>query len=163
MQYGCMTDMEALSAPALPEEGKEHKAGMSSQLHFLVVDDQSVVRCIAVALLNALGYQHVSEAENGEEALALLRSGKTSGMPFNFVVTDWNMPVMDGLTLLKTIRTSADLRNLPVLMITSVAEQHNITFATQAGADGYILKPSLNVTLLKQTINDILMNRDLPT
>ncbi len=135
---------------------------MPSQLHFLVVDDQHVVRFIAVALLNALGYKHVSEAENGEKALALLRSGKASGMPCNFVVTDWNMPVMDGLTLLKTMRASADLRDLPVLMITSVAEQHNVAFATQAGADGYIVKPSLNATLLKQAIDDILMKRGLP-
>jgi len=136
---------------------------MPSELHFLVVDDQPVVRYIVVALLKALGYNHVSEAEDGEKALALLRFGSATSIPFGFVITDWNMPAMDGLALLKTIRASTDLRDLPVLMITSITEQHNVAAATRAGADGYIVKPSLNATLLKQAIDHILIKRGWPT
>lgn len=133
---------------------------MSPEFHFLVVDDLPTVRRIVVALLKALGHSKVSEAEDGEKALKLLQSGDALGTPINFVVTDWNMPVMDGLALLQTIRATANLQHLPVLMITAEAEANNIIAATKAGADGYILKPSLNAVILKQTLEKILMKKD---
>lgn len=134
---------------------------MFPEFHFLVVDDLPTVRCIVVALLKALGHTKVSEAEDGKKALKLLQSEDAPGTPINFVVTDWNMPVMDGLALLKTIRATVDLQHLPVLMITAEAETENIIAATQAGADGYILKPALNARIFKETLEKILTERGL--
>lgn len=134
---------------------------MPRQLHFLVVDDLPAVRRIVIALLKALGYTRVSEAEDGEKALVLLQSGDALGMPIDFVVTDWNMPAMDGMTLLQTIRATADLQHLPVLMMTAKTETANMLAATQAGADGYILKHFINAGTLKETLDNILMNRGL--
>ena len=119
---------------------------MPTELHFLVVDDFSTMRRIVSNLLKELGYARVSEAEDGEKALKLLRAADAP-LPVNFVVTDWNMPVMDGLTLLQTIRSTAELNHLPVLMVTAEAKKDNIIAAAQAGADGYIVKPFNAATL----------------
>lgn len=144
-----------------PPEREEHRILVPTQLHFLVVDDQAPVRYVVARLLNALGHHRVSEAEDGEKALVLLRADHAAETPCNFVVTDWNMPVMDGLTLLKTIRASAALQDLPVLMITSVAEQESISAVIRAGANDYILKSSLSAAILRQAISRILMKRRL--
>lgn len=103
---------------------------------FLVVDDFSTMRRIVRNLLKELGFTNVDEAEDGVVALAKLRSGR-----FDFVVADWNMPNMDGLTMLQTIRADADLKHLPVLMVTAEAKKENIIAAAQAGANGYVVKP----------------------
>ena len=103
---------------------------------FLVVDDFSTMRRIVRNLLKEVGYTNVDEAEDGAVALQKLNSG-----PFDFVVTDWNMPNMDGLTLLQTIRQTPHLKHLPVLMVTAEAKKENIIAAAQAGASGYIVKP----------------------
>lgn len=131
-----------------------------SRFHILVVDDLALIRRIIVALLDTLGYTTVTEAEHGEQALELLRSGMGSDAAIDIVITDWNMPVMDGLALLKTIRSSPDLRDLPVLMITSEAEQYNIAAALEAGVDGFIAKLSLSAALLEQTLAQILAIRN---
>ena len=131
-----------------------------SRYHILVVDDLALIRHIIVALLGTLGYTTVSEAEHGEQALELLRSNAASGAAIDVVVTDWNMPVMDGLALLKTIRSTAELHDLPVLMITSEAEQYNIAAALEAGVDGFIAKLSLSAELLEQTLAHILAVRN---
>lgn len=128
-------------------------------LHFIVVDDFSTMRRIIVHLLRDLGYTRVSEAEDGEQALKLLRN-KDAGCPINFVITDWNMPVMNGLTLLQTIRAQVGLRHLPVLMVTAEAKKDNIIAAAQAGADGYIIKP-FNAATLKEKLDRILAKRRL--
>jgi two-component system chemotaxis response regulator CheY len=107
-----------------------------SKIRFLVVDDFSTMRRIVRNLLKELGYTNVEEAEDGQVALNKLES-----QPFDFVVTDWNMPNMDGLTLLRKIRSSDKLKHLPVLMITAEAKKENIIAAAQAGASGYIVKP----------------------
>lgn len=134
---------------------------MAPPFHFLVVDDLPTTRFMIVALLKRLGHTTVSEAEDGEQALKRLQSSEAPGTPVNFVITDWHMPVMDGLTLLRTIRASADLLHLPVLMITSEAESDNISAATQAGADGYLVKPALSAAIFKETLNKILVKREL--
>ncbi|MBP9218440.1 MAG: chemotaxis response regulator CheY [Sterolibacterium sp.] len=113
-----------------------------SKIKFLVVDDFSTMRRIVRNLLKELGYTNVEEAEDGALALQKLRGGG-----FNFVVSDWNMPNMDGLQLLQSIRASAELRSLPVLMITAEAKKENIIAAAQAGANGYIVKPFTAATL----------------
>ncbi|GAB6049521.1 chemotaxis response regulator CheY [Hydrogenophilus islandicus] len=107
-----------------------------SKIRFLVVDDFSTMRRIVRNLLKELGYTNVEEAEDGQVALNKLES-----QPFDFVITDWNMPNMDGLTLLRKIRSSDKLKHLPVLMITAEAKKENIIAAAQAGASGYIVKP----------------------
>jgi two-component system chemotaxis response regulator CheY len=111
-------------------------------LKFLVVDDFSTMRRIVRNLLKELGFTNVDEAEDGVAALAKLRESK-----FDFVVSDWNMPNMDGLTLLQTIRSDPNFKHLPVLMITAEAKKENIIAAAQAGASGYIVKPFTAATL----------------
>ena len=115
------------------------------KLKFLVVDDFSTMRRIVRNLLKELGYTNVDEAEDGAIALQKLNSN-----PFDFVVTDWNMPNMDGLTLLQTIRRTPQLKHLPVLMITAEAKKENIIAAAQAGASGYIVKPFTSATLAEK-------------
>ncbi|MBL8505136.1 MAG: chemotaxis response regulator CheY [Methylobacillus glycogenes] len=109
---------------------------------FLVVDDFSTMRRIVRNLLKELGYNNVDEAEDGVMALAKLRSGN-----FEFVVSDWNMPNMDGLTMLQQIRADPALSHLPVLMVTAEAKKENIIAAAQAGANGYVVKPFTAATL----------------
>ena len=112
------------------------------KMKFLVVDDFSTMRRIVRNLLKELGFTNVDEAEDGQVALQKLNS-----LPFDFVVTDWNMPNMDGLTLLQNIRANPALKHLPVLMITAEAKKENIIAAAQAGASGYIVKPFTAATL----------------
>ena len=112
------------------------------KMKFLVVDDFSTMRRIVRNLLKELGFTNVDEAEDGQVALQ-----KLSSLPFDFVVTDWNMPNMDGLTLLQNIRANPSLKHLPVLMITAEAKKENIIAAAQAGASGYIVKPVTAATL----------------
>jgi two-component system, chemotaxis family, chemotaxis protein CheY len=111
-------------------------------LKFLIVDDFSTMRRIVRNLLKELGFHNADEAEDGVAALAKLREGK-----FDVVVSDWNMPNMDGLTLLQTIRADAALKHLPVLMVTAEAKKENIIAAAQAGATGYVVKPFTAATL----------------
>ena len=111
-------------------------------LKFLVVDDFTTMRRIVRNLLKELGYTNVDEAEDGVVALQKLKGGN-----FQFVVTDWNMPNMTGIELLKAIRADARLKHLPVLMITAEAKKENIVEAAQSGASGYIVKPFTAGTL----------------
>ncbi len=109
---------------------------------FLVVDDFSTMRRIVRNLLKELGYSNVDEAEDGAMALSKLKNEN-----FDFVISDWNMPNMDGLEMLKQIRADATLGKLPVLMVTAEAKKENIIAAAQAGASGYVVKPFTAATL----------------
>lgn len=111
-------------------------------MKFLVVDDFSTMRRIVRNLLKELGYTNVDEAEDGSVGLQKLKGGD-----FQFVVTDWNMPVMTGIDMLKAIRADPTLKHLPVLMITAEAKKENIIEAAQSGASGYIVKPFTAATL----------------
>ena len=113
-----------------------------SKIKFLVVDDFSTMRRIVRNLLKELGYVNADEAEDGAIALQKLKNGG-----YDFVVTDWNMPNMDGLQLLQHVRADPTLKHLPVLMITAEAKKENIIAAAQAGAHGYIVKPFTAATL----------------
>jgi two-component system chemotaxis response regulator CheY len=113
-----------------------------TKLKYLVVDDFSTMRRIVRNLMKELGYTNVEEAEDGAVALQKLK-----GSSFDFVVTDWNMPNMDGLTLLQSVRADPALKHIPVLMITAEAKKENIIAAAQAGASGYIVKPFTAGTL----------------
>ena len=110
-----------------------------------MVDDFSTMRRIVRNLLKELGYSNVDEAEDGVVALQKLKSGG-----FDFVVSDWNMPNMDGLTLLQSVRAHPTLKGLPFLMITAEAKKENIIAAAQAGASGYIVKPFTAGTLAEK-------------
>jgi two-component system chemotaxis response regulator CheY len=112
------------------------------KIKFLVVDDFSTMRRIVRNLLKELGFTNVDEAEDGAVALQKLKGGG-----FDFIVTDWNMPNMDGLTLLQTVRADPNLKALPVLMVTAEAKKENIIAAAQAGASGYVVKPFTAATL----------------
>jgi two-component system chemotaxis response regulator CheY len=109
---------------------------------FLVVDDFSTMRRIVRNLLKELGFVNVQEAEDGVQALTKLRSDS-----FDFVVSDWNMPNMTGIELLRAIRADDKLKHLPVLMVTAEAKRENIIEAAQAGASGYVVKPFTAATL----------------
>jgi two-component system chemotaxis response regulator CheY len=113
-----------------------------TSLKFLVVDDFSTMRRIVRNLLKELGFTNVEEAEDGAAALSKLRQGG-----FEVVVSDWNMPNMDGLSLLQTMRADAALKSLPFLMITADAKKENIAAAVQAGASSCIAKPFTAATL----------------
>jgi two-component system chemotaxis response regulator CheY len=111
------------------------------------------MRRIIKNLLHDLGYQNVTEADDGNTALPLLRSGK-----FDLLITDWNMPGMHGLELLRQVRSDPNLAKLPVLMLTAEAKREQIVEAAQAGVDGYVIKPFTAVTL-KEKIDKILAAR----
>lgn len=111
-------------------------------LKILVVDDFSTMRRIVRNLLKELGFTNVDEAEDGAVALQKLKSGG-----FGFVISDWNMPNMDGLALLRAIRADESMKTIPVLMVTAEAKKENIITAAQAGASGYVVKPFTAATL----------------
>lgn len=113
-----------------------------SNLKFLVVDDFATMRRIIRNLLKELGFNNVDEAEDGVNALQKLRNDR-----FDFVVSDWNMPNMTGIDLLRNIRADENLKGLPVLMVTAEAKKENIIAAAQAGASGYVVKPFTAATL----------------
>ena len=126
---------------------------MQPNLNFLVVDDFSTMRRIIKNLLHDLGYANVTEADDGNTALPLLKEGN-----FDFLITDWNMPGMPGLELLKQVRADARLAKLPVLMLTAEAKREQIVEAAQAGVSGYVIKPFTAATL-KEKIDKILAAR----
>lgn len=126
---------------------------MSKDMKFLVVDDFSTMRRIIKNLLNDLGYANVTEADDGQTALPMLQTGQ-----FDFLVTDWNMPGMPGLDLLKAVRADPKLAKMPVLMLTAEAKREQIIEAAQAGVNGYVIKPFTAVTL-KEKIDKILEQR----
>ena len=119
-------------------------------MKFLVVDDFSTMRRIVRNLLKELGFTNVDEAEDGAVALAKLTGGN-----FDFVISDWNMPNMTGIELLRAVRADAALCKLPVLMITAEAKKENIIEAAQAKANGYIVKP-FTAAVLDEKLNKIL-------
>ena len=118
-------------------------------MKFLIVDDFSTMRRILRNLLKELEFANADEAEDGVAALAKLRGGN-----FDFVVSDWNMPNMTGLELLRAIRADDALKHLPVLMVTAEAKKENIIAAAQAGASGYVVKP-FTAAVLEEKLNKI--------
>ena len=120
-------------------------------MKILVVDDFSTMRRIVRNLLVELGFSNplIQEADDGENAIAMLRA-----QPFDLVVTDWNMPNMTGIDLLKAIRAEASLKGLPVLMVTAENNRDQIIAAAQAGVNGYIVKP-FNAVTLKEKLTKI--------
>jgi len=123
---------------------------VSKEMKFLVVDDFSTMRRIVKNLLHDLGYPNVTEADDGKTALPMLQAGG-----FDFLISDWNMPGMSGLDLIKAVRSDAKLSKLPVLMLTAEAKREQIIEAAQAGVNGYVIKPFTAETL-KEKLDKIL-------
>ncbi len=115
---------------------------MDKNMRILVVDDFSTMRRIVKNLLNELGFNNIMEADDGNTALPILEKGG-----IDFLVTDWNMPGMAGIDLLKAVRAHLELSSLPVLMVTAEAKRDQIMEAVQAGVNGYVVKPFIADTL----------------
>jgi two-component system chemotaxis response regulator CheY len=118
------------------------EAVLDKNMKILVVDDFSTMRRIIKNLLKDLGFTSIQEADDGSTALPMLQQGD-----FDFVVTDWNMPGMQGIDLLRAIRADDSLKHLPVLMVTAEAKKEQIVAAAQAGVNGYVVKPFTAATL----------------
>jgi len=118
------------------------EGALDKNMKVLVVDDFSTMRRIVKNLLRDLGFTNIQEADDGSTALPMLQNGD-----FDFVVTDWNMPGMQGIDLLKAIRADSSLAHIPVLLITAEAKKEQIVMAAQAGVNGYIVKPFTAGTL----------------
>ncbi|WP_113023969.1 MULTISPECIES: chemotaxis response regulator CheY [Aquitalea] len=115
---------------------------VDKNIKFLVVDDFSTMRRIVRNLLKELGFTNIDEAEDGQVALHKLKN-----QSFDFIVSDWNMPNMTGIELLKAVRADQQIKHLPFMMITAEAKRENIVEAAMAGASGYIVKPFTAATL----------------
>lgn len=111
-------------------------------MRILVVDDFATMRRIVKNLLRDLGFKNTAEADDGATALPMLKTGE-----FDFLVTDWNMPQMKGIELLKAVRADENLKDLPVLMVTAEAKREQIIEAASAGVNGYVVKPFTADTL----------------
>ena len=118
------------------------EAVLDKNMKILVVDDFSTMRRIIKNLLKDLGFSNIQEADDGSTALPMLQQGD-----FDFVVTDWNMPGMQWIDLLRAIRSDESLKHLPVLMVTAEAKKEQIVAAAQAGVNGYVVKPFTAATL----------------
>jgi two-component system chemotaxis response regulator CheY len=128
----------------------------ATDLKFLVVDDFSTMRRMVRSLLEEMGCHHVDEAEDGVAALKLLEKGK-----YDFVVSDINMPNMNGIDLLKAIKADESLKHVPVLMVTAEARREDIVLAAHSGAAGYIVKPFTKATL-EEKVNKIVLKLAQP-
>jgi two-component system, chemotaxis family, chemotaxis protein CheY len=119
------------------------------KIKVLVVDDFPTMRRIVKNLLKQLGYENIDEAEDGAQALTKLKAGG-----YGLVITDWNMPVMEGIDLLKNLRADETLKDLPVLMVTAEAEKDKVITAIKAGVDNYVVKP-FTAEVLKEKLEKI--------
>jgi two-component system chemotaxis response regulator CheY len=118
-------------------------------MKILVVDDMSTMRRIIKNIMKQLGFANVEEAENGQEALDKMKADT-----FGFIISDWNMPVMTGIQLLRAIRADEKLKAIPVLMVTAEAQKENLIEAIQAGVSNYIVKP-FTAEVLQEKMNKI--------
>ena len=122
---------------------------MDKNMKILIVDDFSTMRRIIKNLLRDLGFNNTQEADDGTTGLPMLQTGN-----YDFLVTDWNMPGMTGIDLLRTVRADPKLQSLPVLMVTAEAKKEQIVLAAKEGVNGYIVKPFTAQTL-KEKIDKI--------
>lgn len=109
---------------------------IDTSIKVLVVDDMSTMRRIVKNVLKQVGFTDIMEAENGQDALTKLKAGG-----FGLVVSDWNMPIMQGIELLRAVRADPELKSMPFLMVTAEAQKENIIEAVQAGVSNYVVKP----------------------
>ncbi len=122
-------------------------------IRFLVVDDSSTMRTMIHKYLTRIGANHIVQAENGKDALALMFSDE-----IDFIITDWNMPELDGIHLIKAIRQVDDFKHIPILMVTTRGSKQDIIEALKVGTDNYIVKP-FDALVLKDKIDDMLLHK----
>lgn len=112
-----------------------------SNLRFLVVDDMQLMRRLVTQELTRLGAKHIDVAEDGMQAVEILKNRALSHTPIDFIVSDWNMPNMTGIALLRVVRKISVYKNVPFLMVTAEAEAHQVQEAIVSGVDNYVIKP----------------------
>jgi two-component system chemotaxis response regulator CheY len=134
-------------ATAIPQEGRRSMVDLN--MNILVVDDFATMRRIIKNILKQLGYANIFEAENGKSALEIL-----SGEKIQFVISDWNMPEMSGIELLKAVRSREEWKDLPFLMVTAEGQKENVIAAGKYKGSNYIIKPFTPETLMEK-INKI--------
>ncbi|HEY3347273.1 MAG TPA: chemotaxis response regulator CheY [Nitrospirota bacterium] len=122
---------------------------VDTKMRILVVDDFSTMRRIVKNILKQIGFENLDEAEDGKQAFAKLKAEK-----FDFLVSDWNMPNMTGIELLQAVRADAQLKNLPVLLVTAETEKEKVLEAVQSGVNNYVVKP-FTAEVLMEKINKI--------
>jgi two-component system chemotaxis response regulator CheY len=118
-----------------------------SHTKFLVVDDFATMRKIIKKVLNELGYTNVQEADDGKTALPMIQQALASNQPFEFIISDWNMPGMQGIELLKACKGDPRTKSIPFILVTAESEQKHILEAAKAGVSDYVVKPFNSITL----------------
>ena len=132
---------------------------LKSDMKILVIDDMATMRKIIKNMLGQIGFKNITEADDGATAWPMIQEALGSPEPYEFIVSDWNMPNMDGLTMLQNVRASDTLKAIPVLMVTAEAKKENIVAAAQAGASGYIVKP-FTASTLDEKLQKIFQNME---
>ncbi|PIK16096.1 response regulator [Halobacteriovorax sp. JY17] len=127
---------------------------LKSDMKILVIDDMATMRKIIKNMLKQIGFTNITEADDGATAWPMIQEALNSTAPYEFIVSDWNMPQMSGLDLLKKVRETEELKKLPFLMITAEAEQGNVVIAVKAGVSNFIVKP-FSAAVLKEKIEKI--------
>jgi two-component system chemotaxis response regulator CheY len=127
---------------------------LKANMKILIVDDMVTIRQVLKKMLRAMGFTNFEDADDGATALPLIISAHEQGTPFEFVITDWNMPKMTGIDLVKTLRDDPRFETLPILMVTAEAEQSNVVVAVKAGVTNFIVKP-FSAAVLKDKIDKI--------
>ena len=127
---------------------------LKADMKIIVIDDMSTMRKIIKNMLGQMGFKNISEADDGATALPLLKQAYESGEPFEFIISDWNMPNLNGLDMLKQIKEDDNLKDTPFLMVTAEAEQSNVVIAVKAGVSNFIVKP-FSAQVLKEKIGKI--------
>lgn len=127
---------------------------LKADMKIIVVDDMATMRKIIKNMLTQIGFTNIQEADDGATAWPLINQAKENGEPFEFILSDWNMPQLSGLELLKKVRTTPELEKTPFLMITAESEQGNVVVAVKAGVSNFIVKP-FSAQVLKEKIDKI--------
>lgn len=124
---------------------------LKADMKIIVIDDMATMRKIIKNMLTQIGFTNIDQADDGATALPMIMEAQEKGEPYEFIVSDWNMPQMSGLDLLKTVRADENLKATPFLMITAESEQGNVVVAVKAGVSNFIIKP-FSAQVLKDKI-----------
>ncbi len=127
---------------------------LKANMKILVIDDMATMRKIIKNMLGQIGFTNITEADDGATGLPMIEKATEIGEPYEFIVSDWNMPQLTGLDLLKKLRATEEYKKLPFLMITAEAEQGNVVIAVKAGVSNFIVKP-FSAQVLKEKIDKI--------
>lgn len=126
----------------------------SPNTKFLIVDDFATMRKVVKKVLVELGYNDIQEAEDGKQALQLIQQASDGGTPYQCIVSDWNMPNMTGLELLKACKADPKLKEIPFMLVTAESEKEQIIEAAKAGVSEYVVKP-FNAATLKEKLTRV--------